>query len=199
MSEYAERFAENKIDVSVLRHLTDQDLKEIGVPLGHRRKMLAAIGELGRDRPRKACSLLHRAEAPRHRRAPPSHSDVLGPRRFDGTLGPHGPGGLISLRSRRRAHRLGDAFLISRIPSMDNRKVNPLFRMGSGQGQLWARRMSRLAGNGQSVAVLCGGKVRRNIIAEQRNLASKDVIGDHPAGVDDVLQIAQQRRDASGV
>jgi hypothetical protein len=40
MSEYAERFAENKIDVSVLRHLTDQDLKDIGVPLGHRRKML---------------------------------------------------------------------------------------------------------------------------------------------------------------
>jgi uncharacterized protein YjiS (DUF1127 family) len=47
MPEYAERFAENKIDVSVLRHLTDQDLKDIGVPLGHRRKMLAAIGELG--------------------------------------------------------------------------------------------------------------------------------------------------------
>ena len=31
MSEYAQRFAENKIDVSVLRHLTDQDLKDIGV------------------------------------------------------------------------------------------------------------------------------------------------------------------------
>ena len=46
MSEYAERFAENKIDVPVLRHLTDQDLKDIGVALGHRRKMLAAISEL---------------------------------------------------------------------------------------------------------------------------------------------------------
>jgi len=46
MSEYAERFAENKIDVSVLRHLTDQDLKDIGVALGHRRKMLAAISEV---------------------------------------------------------------------------------------------------------------------------------------------------------
>ena len=45
MSEYAERFAENKIDVSVLRHLTDQDLKDIGVALGHRRKILAAIAE----------------------------------------------------------------------------------------------------------------------------------------------------------
>ena len=46
MSEYAGRFAENGIDVSVLRHLTDQDLKDIGVLLGHRRKMLAAIAEL---------------------------------------------------------------------------------------------------------------------------------------------------------
>ena len=45
MPEYAERFADNKIDVSVLRHLTDQDLKDIGVPLGHRRKMLAAISD----------------------------------------------------------------------------------------------------------------------------------------------------------
>ena len=46
MSEYAARFAENGIDVSVLRYLTDQDLKDIGVLLGHRRKMLAAISEL---------------------------------------------------------------------------------------------------------------------------------------------------------
>ena len=48
LAQYTQRFVENEIDVSVLRHLTDQDLKDIGVPLGHRRKMLAAIGELGR-------------------------------------------------------------------------------------------------------------------------------------------------------
>src|SRR5262245_34492332 len=46
LGQYAQRFAENEIDVSVLRHLTDQDLKDIGIPLGHRRKMLAAIAEL---------------------------------------------------------------------------------------------------------------------------------------------------------
>jgi hypothetical protein len=45
MSEYAQCFAENKIDVSVLRYLTDQDLKDMGVPLGHRRKMLAAVAK----------------------------------------------------------------------------------------------------------------------------------------------------------
>ena len=46
LSEYAARFAENRIDFSVLRDLTDQDLKDLGVVLGDRRKMLRAIGEL---------------------------------------------------------------------------------------------------------------------------------------------------------
>jgi hypothetical protein len=47
MSEYAQRFAENDIDASVLPHLTDQSLKELGLSLGHRLKMLAAVRELG--------------------------------------------------------------------------------------------------------------------------------------------------------
>jgi class 3 adenylate cyclase len=46
LSEYTDRFAENDVDASVLHLLTDQDLKELGVSLGHRRKMLAAIAEL---------------------------------------------------------------------------------------------------------------------------------------------------------
>ena len=37
LSEYESRFAENGIDISVLPDLTDQDLKDIGVLLGHRR------------------------------------------------------------------------------------------------------------------------------------------------------------------
>jgi class 3 adenylate cyclase len=51
MSEYAQRFAENGITVAAIRHLTDQDLRDIGVLLGHRRIMLAAIGELVGDSP----------------------------------------------------------------------------------------------------------------------------------------------------
>jgi class 3 adenylate cyclase/predicted ATPase/energy-coupling factor transporter ATP-binding protein EcfA2 len=47
MADYVQRFAENDIDCSVLPHLTDQDLKELGVSLGHRRKLLASISELG--------------------------------------------------------------------------------------------------------------------------------------------------------
>jgi class 3 adenylate cyclase/predicted ATPase len=46
MSEYAQRFAENRIDFSVLPDLTDQHLNDLGLPLGDRLKMLRAIREL---------------------------------------------------------------------------------------------------------------------------------------------------------
>jgi class 3 adenylate cyclase len=53
LEQYAQRFAENDIDVSVLRHLTDADLEKMGISLGHRRKMLAAIAELPAAPPSK--------------------------------------------------------------------------------------------------------------------------------------------------
>src|SRR6266853_378415 len=46
LSEYAQRFADNAIDLSVIRDLTEQDLRDLGVLLGHRRKILRAISEL---------------------------------------------------------------------------------------------------------------------------------------------------------
>jgi class 3 adenylate cyclase/predicted ATPase len=46
MSEYAQCFAENDIDIAVLPHLTDQHLKDLGVSLGHRLKMLHAVAQL---------------------------------------------------------------------------------------------------------------------------------------------------------
>jgi class 3 adenylate cyclase/predicted ATPase len=46
MSEYAERFVENRIDLSVLPDLTDQHLEKLGVALGDRLKILRAIREL---------------------------------------------------------------------------------------------------------------------------------------------------------
>ena len=53
LGQYAQRFAENDIDVSVLHHLTDADLEKIGVSLGHRRKIFAAIAELPGASPSK--------------------------------------------------------------------------------------------------------------------------------------------------
>jgi len=46
LGKYAELFSENDIDLAALPHITEDDLKELGVTLGARRKLVAAIAEL---------------------------------------------------------------------------------------------------------------------------------------------------------
>ncbi len=46
LAEYAPIFAEHAIDREILADLNDQDLKDLGVPLGHRKKLLKAIAAL---------------------------------------------------------------------------------------------------------------------------------------------------------
>jgi SAM domain (Sterile alpha motif) len=60
MSEYAQRFVENRIDLSVLPDLTDQDLEKLGVVLGDRRKILRAIANLDNAPPAAAPALRRR-------------------------------------------------------------------------------------------------------------------------------------------
>jgi len=43
LDKYADAFAENDVDIVVLPKLTEQDLKDLGLSLGHRRKLMAAI------------------------------------------------------------------------------------------------------------------------------------------------------------
>jgi class 3 adenylate cyclase len=47
LSQYDATFRENGIDADVLLDLTDADLEELGVPLGHRKRLLRAIADLG--------------------------------------------------------------------------------------------------------------------------------------------------------
>ncbi len=49
LEKYAESFAKNEIDLSTLPHLSEEDLRELGLPIGPRRKVLAAIGRLRAD------------------------------------------------------------------------------------------------------------------------------------------------------
>ncbi|WP_234680104.1 adenylate/guanylate cyclase domain-containing protein [Bradyrhizobium monzae] len=46
LGQYAERFVQNGIDMSVLPELMGEDFDKLGVLLGHRRKMLRAIADL---------------------------------------------------------------------------------------------------------------------------------------------------------
>ena len=49
LGKYAERFAENEIDLAILPHLSDADLQEIGLPLGPRRKIQQALRDGAAD------------------------------------------------------------------------------------------------------------------------------------------------------
>ena len=91
MSEYADRFVENKIDISVLPHLTDQDLKDIGIPLGHRRKILAAINLGGSTQPIWEASKVTEPktqDAPERRFVTVLFSDLVGSTALSASIDP---------------------------------------------------------------------------------------------------------------
>src|SRR5215813_7468621 len=101
MSEYAPRFVENRIDLSVLPDLTDQDLEKLGVLLGESPQDAARDPQ---SRQRLGCRYGTRrdrgarANSARRRRAPPADGDVHRPRWVDRALD----------QARPRGHARGD-------------------------------------------------------------------------------------------
>ena len=47
LDQYEDLFREHEIEADILPELTDQHLRDIGVPLGHRLRILRAIRERG--------------------------------------------------------------------------------------------------------------------------------------------------------
>jgi class 3 adenylate cyclase len=84
LGQYAQRFAENDINFSILSDLTDQDLKEIGVSsLGHRRHLLRAIAELnavekGAPTPPPAAASVAPQDTAERRQVTVMFSDLVG-------------------------------------------------------------------------------------------------------------------------
>jgi len=65
LEQYAPAFHDNAVDGEVLRELTADDLKDLGVTLvGHRRKLLAAISALGMEPPTVARPAANAISAP---------------------------------------------------------------------------------------------------------------------------------------
>src|SRR5215468_3758073 len=98
MSEYAERFAENRIDLSVLPDLTDQHLEKLGVALGDRLKILRAIRELSATavatQPGPSASLVVQDSAER-RQLTVMFCDLVGSTALSGRLDPEDLRGII--------------------------------------------------------------------------------------------------------
>src|SRR6516225_5415490 len=91
LEQYAKLFADNDIDVSVLPHLSDQDLKDLGVSLGHRRKIFAAINKgfasvepLAEERPEERVI----QETPERRYITVLFSDLVGSTALSARLDP---------------------------------------------------------------------------------------------------------------
>src|ERR1700683_3856262 len=79
LSEYADRFAENRIDLSILPDLTDDDLKELGVLLGDRRRILRLIAEVAPKSQVPAMSGSRPLEGAERRQVTVMLADLSGP------------------------------------------------------------------------------------------------------------------------
>jgi class 3 adenylate cyclase/predicted ATPase len=78
LSEYADRFVENRIDLSILPDLTDDDLKELGVLLGDRRRILRLIAEIGAKPEANAVSRSRPLEGAERRQITVMFADLVG-------------------------------------------------------------------------------------------------------------------------
>jgi hypothetical protein len=72
LGQYETLFREHEIDADVLPDLVEADLEKIGVPLGHRKRLMRAIAALSAERCRQLRSLplpsrprLRQRQAPR--------------------------------------------------------------------------------------------------------------------------------------
>lgn len=70
LGQYAKSSAENDISFSVLSDLTDQDHKDIGVSLCHRRQLLREIAKLGQTTAAPAPTVAPHADATGERSQP---------------------------------------------------------------------------------------------------------------------------------
>src|SRR5436853_4944926 len=98
LGEYAQRFAENAIDLSVIRDLTENDLEELGVLLGHRRKMLRAIAELqGEAASKPQTSAEPGRDRAERRQLTVMFCDLVGSTALSARLDPEDMGQLVAL------------------------------------------------------------------------------------------------------
>jgi predicted ATPase/class 3 adenylate cyclase len=99
MAEYTERFDEERIEIDVLPELTDQDLERLGIPLGHRRRMLKAIRERSGSAPVAPEAVTVAPPAPQvsaeRRQLTVMFCDLVGSTALSGKLDPEDLRGII--------------------------------------------------------------------------------------------------------
>ncbi len=84
LGRYDQVLASNEVDFDVVRSLTDADLRELGLTLGDRKRLLQAVARLDQQ-PAADTGSARSGAAFAQWRAPPAHGDVLRPGGLDGT------------------------------------------------------------------------------------------------------------------
>src|ERR1700756_1953817 len=93
LDQYEPLFREHAIDADILPELTDQHLSELGVPLGHRLRLLRAIGELASDG--QPAAETRRAGALERRQLTALFCDLVGSTELTSELDPEDMAALI--------------------------------------------------------------------------------------------------------
>ena len=98
LGQYEAAFRENEIDSEVLPELTDADLEKLGAPLGHRKRLLKAIGALGvaaGPPPSSAPVSSPKADAAERRQLTVMFCDLVGSTAMSARLDPEDMRGII--------------------------------------------------------------------------------------------------------
>jgi len=95
LGEYEQCFAENYIDASVLGDLTETDLEKLGIPLGHRKRLLRAIAELDRGAAPVARTEANRPDEAERRQLTLMFCDLVGSTALSVRLDPEELGKII--------------------------------------------------------------------------------------------------------
>jgi class 3 adenylate cyclase len=97
LGKYAASFAKNEITPDVLPHLTDADLKALGLPMGPRKLVLAAITQLGERDLRGSSPAAHSTlgQSAERRQLTVMFVDLAGSTALSGQLDPEEMAGVI--------------------------------------------------------------------------------------------------------
>src|SRR5262249_3914943 len=93
LAEYADTFERERFDLETIRTLSDADLRELGIPMGHRNKLKAAIAvliSLATDSPSSAsvASLKGAVSAAQRRQLTVMFCDLVGSTELSTKLDP---------------------------------------------------------------------------------------------------------------
>jgi SAM domain (Sterile alpha motif) len=96
LGKYEARFRDSEIDSDILHELTESDLEKLGVPLGHRKRLLKAIAGLGAAATAPSTATLRLdADAAERRHLTVMFIDLVGSSALSTKLDPEDLGGVI--------------------------------------------------------------------------------------------------------